>query len=267
MQLIHISDLHVGRSDNNGAFGALAAHMISQWGDAAEKPVVVLTGDIADDGERWQFQQAADTLSLLRQAGFKVLTCPGNHDLGWNGINAKSKNLAIYQRYIEGGVVDYPTVERIGHCVFLGLNSMAAETDWLDGLAAEGELGSRQIKALDIELCRIDLERAKNPDLRAVVFLHHHPFYYNNFLALKDADALKAVIGRLEVPGRVDVLMFGHKHAAEALPDKAVKYNIGLISASHKSTDIVKGVGGIAAYRYRLLDTGSLTTQIIEFAA
>jgi 3',5'-cyclic AMP phosphodiesterase CpdA len=65
-----------------------------------------------------------------------------------------------------------------------------------------GEIGQSQLRALDTILSTASSHAVK------ILFFHHHPFMVNDpFMELKDAAALART-----VYGRVDVLMFGHKH-------------------------------------------------------
>ena len=63
--------------------------------------------------------------------------------------------------------------------------------------------------------------------------LHHHPFYRNYLLALRDRKLFKKVVTNEEKgKNRVDCIVFGHKHKEHRFVDKEKKYQIGLIYAS-----------------------------------
>jgi 3',5'-cyclic AMP phosphodiesterase CpdA len=272
MKIVHLSDLHVGRSDNAEATEIIAKGLTQRY--AADKPLVIITGDIVDDGQRWQFELARESLSPLFDSGFTVLSCPGNHDMGWNGVNAKESNLSLFLRHFAHKdskyYDDFPTVHRANDLVCIGLNSMADEVGFLDRLSADGELGKRQIKQLDYELRKLDVERKSNPNLRVVVYLHHHPFYYNSFMALKDHEDLKDVLRarKATTPTHsVALLLFGHKHENRELPDKGDKYGIGGVFAAHKSTDMKKGDKGLPVYKVVEIDVETRKGVIVELLA
>jgi hypothetical protein len=66
-----------------------------------------------------------------------------------------------------------------------------------------GEIGESQLSALDTIL-----GRTSSAHMSKILFFHHHPFMVNDpFMELKDARKLASTIF-----GRVDVVLFGHKH-------------------------------------------------------
>jgi hypothetical protein len=66
-----------------------------------------------------------------------------------------------------------------------------------------GEVGDAQRSALGTILTNPNGEKTTK-----ILFFHHHPFMHNNpFMELKDALGLMRCIY-----GRVDVMLFGHKH-------------------------------------------------------
>ena len=52
-----------------------------------QKPLILLTGDIVDDGKTNQYKNAVKILTPLVEAGFPILPTPGNHDYGRWGMN------------------------------------------------------------------------------------------------------------------------------------------------------------------------------------
>ena len=243
MKIIHLSDLHVGRGSNSKNFKIILEKIDEKYGTLSNKPVLLISGDNVDDGERWQYKKASKILDSVLSKNYKVLLCPGNHDYGWNGIVAKSSRIKRYGKYLSQDI-DFPVVTRIDDCHFIALDTMEEERGGADGLGAEGEIGKEQLHELNYTLESI---RKENPTDKIIVYLHHHPFYYNNFLRLKDADDLKEVIRARENDSgnlikKVNVLLFGHKHDEKRFESKEKKYGIDLILASKKSTDIEKGV-------------------------
>ena len=102
----------------------------------------------------------------------------------------------------------FPKTDIIGNIAFIGLDSMAAEMDGLDGFGAEGELGKMQRDELKDILA--NNPQVKGSDYR-VVYLHHRPVKFNLAgLQLKDHAELKTV-----VRGKIDMLLFGHEHEAD----------------------------------------------------
>ncbi len=224
MRVLHLSDLHIGKRASNEDESALTSQLVGKiigaWGDDEDKPIVVITGDVVDDGRKGQLKKARKLLQPLRNAGFQLVPLPGNHDYGWNGGFATAKKFKLFKKYLYGAQerITYPQVPYYDeHVTLIGLNSMRAETGLWDGLLADGEIGSRQLDELG-ELIAAIRDDDVDGTHRIVVMLHHHPFLFPDDSGykklrewfghrLKDGDDLMSII-----KGRVDVLLFGHEH-------------------------------------------------------
>ena len=254
MKILHVSDLHIGREGNRLVEWRQAERLVrnikAAWGSDADKPLVLITGDIVDDGREVEFIEARRILEPLRTAGFQVAPLPGNHDYGWNGAYAEEKRFKLFKRYLLGieTRVTYPDVPYADERVTLiTLNSMRAETGFWDGLLADGELGSRQLSELAELLTTLRAERPKSHKI--VVALHHHPFLFpddplfekaREWLGhrLKDGAELMRLL-----TGRIDALLFGHEHRhldfSEPIAGRVLtrEYRIPCILCSGKSTE------------------------------
>ena len=71
MNFIHLSDLHIGKS-NNREKSALIVDWILNNKDKHQSELVIISGDVVDDGKAWQFDQAREQLERLRENGFTV---------------------------------------------------------------------------------------------------------------------------------------------------------------------------------------------------
>ncbi len=216
--LLQLSDLHIGKS---AEVTARARHCLAEvrrrWQSINEKPLLVITGDITDDGLDEQIGIAADEFRKMREAGFEVMVLPGNHDYGSGGTLADPARFRSFcEKVYLSPVVEFPVRRDHSDFVVLGLDSMQAECGPIDGWLADGELGPAQRNRLDAQLTALQEERRQGK--RVVVALHHHPFIFNtkNPLlllidwfghSLKDGRALRQVLR-----GRVDALLFGHEH-------------------------------------------------------
>jgi len=254
VRILHISDLHIGKAGRRVDRWRQAEKLVRlikrHWGDDDDKPLVLITGDVVDDGREAQFIEARRILEPLRTAGFHVVPLPGNHDYGWNGAYALEKRFKLFKKYLMGieTRVTYPDVPYSDDRVALiTLNSMRAETGFWDGLLADGELGDDQLNELGELLTTLRAERPKN--YRIVVALHHHPFLFPDDKLIKHS---KEWLGhRLKdgadfmrlVGGRIDVLLFGHEHRAvdfsQPLAGRVLteEYDIPCILCSGRSTD------------------------------
>lgn len=217
--LLHLSDLHVGRDVRRAARAtALVDRLLATWGAAVRKPVVVITGDLVDDGEDAQYLLVAQLMTRLRTAGFAVVCVPGNHDYGRDGCHADVACLARFRRHVACslGVADYPACFRFPGWAIVCLDSMQAEAGGWDGWLADGEIGRAQREATDRTLAALAPERQAG--VRVAVVLHHHPFVFPDDPLyrrayewvghrLKDGRELMEI-----VRGRADLLLFGHEH-------------------------------------------------------
>ena len=102
----------------------------------------------------------------------------------------------------------------------------------------QGELGKLQLSELD----RILNDTEENaPGKKVIIALHHHPFYYDYFLKLRDDDLFKKVIMNENMENsRINCLLFGHKHLEKRFSgedSKESKYNIDIIFASGSTTE------------------------------
>lgn len=207
MRLIHISDLHFHKDEGDNE---RVKSMLRKIKDQFPEHYLIVTGDITDDGNEKQYKNAFKELNAFKG---KVFICPGNHDFGAAG-NIYSKGRAKdFDKYLmspldQGGTFygnNEPIVnvlkdgdERI---MLIALDSNLETSHPFD--FACGEIGDNQIRVLEFILT--------NPGsvgMKKILFFHHHPFIQNNpFMELKDAKELMRTIY-----GRIDVLMFGHKH-------------------------------------------------------
>ena len=191
MDIIHISDLHIHRDqEKNKNTRSRLEKIMSMFQD----DLLITTGDITDDGYLEQYQN----ISWL--PGLKV---PGNHDYGYAGNIYDRKKAERFDTTFGTAFSgkNYPKVDFVDGVKFIGLDSNL-ETDHPFDFAC-GEIGEPQIKHLKQKLSQ---------KIRPIVlYLHHHPFMRNDpFMELRDARKFMRAIY-----GRVDVLLFGHRHVEQ----------------------------------------------------
>jgi 3',5'-cyclic AMP phosphodiesterase CpdA len=238
LKIIHLSDLHIGQS-NNLENAVRLVDWILENEDLHQSKLVVISGDLVNDGEKEQFLDAKEQLDRLRKVDYKVLVAPGNHDSGPGGFR-ESKRSKTYFRDLISGVKVYPHIYSKNGQAFVVLDSMEKEMASLDLWGAQGTLGRKQLQKLDMILD----ELAENPAIENVVLLlHHHPFDYLFYHGLRDHADLKGVISkRIDSPPRVNALLFGHKHLDHRFNDpgenKEELYGIDLIYASGQTVEL-----------------------------
>lgn len=264
-KIIHISDIHVGRSNpdvEKENFERIARKIVADY--RTEKPIIIITGDIVNDGEAGQYAEARKILDLLCDAQFRVLLIPGNHDYGKNGNHAKEVKFqhfkSSFSDFFENKKVNFPYVPPVadfgGH-VFIGLNSMMdvfkdgevnAPNDGIfaggaltieeerEVFFANGKLGDNQI----VETLKI-LKKYENRDKnqKVILYLHHHPFhiirgFIDNWVhSLVDGEKFMS-----QISGHVNLLLFGHEHLHISFSETrwSERYRIPNILCSGKST-------------------------------
>lgn len=237
MNIIHLSDLHIGKSDNQRKTAALVDWIINNQTEH-QSELVVISGDLVDDGAEWQFQQAAELMDRLRQNEYIVLVAPGNHDYGPDGFRESFKSQADFSESITG-VSDFPHLYLHSGQAFILLDSMEEEIKRREFWGAQGYLGMEQLQRLDQLLDYL----TENPAVENVVIvLHHHPFDFLFYHGLRDQADLKGVISqRINHPPRVNGLLFGHKHIENRFNDpdenKEELFGIDLIYASGSTVE------------------------------
>lgn len=209
MKFLHISDLHFHRNqDDNREANALLKFIGTKY----PAHIVIVTGDITDDGHEKQYQNALDALSPFKG---RVFIAPGNHDFGATGSFFSRERAERFDRFLagpleQGGTFYGPNspvvnvLKEGGQDIMLIALDTNLETDHPWDFAC-GKVGEAQLGALETILCT-DTAR----DAVKILFFHHHPFMHNNpFMELMDAKALMRM-----VYGRIHVMAFGHKHVS-----------------------------------------------------
>lgn len=258
MEILHLSDIHVGNGLNTISetknMKKIVKIIVQKWRISDIKPVILVTGDVTDSGSKREYKRAHSIFNELKKQGFEVCFAPGNHDYGVKGNYAEKKRFKRFKKYLCGVErVSYPYVKVVPQVlhevVFIGLNSMKAETNADDRFLADGELGENQL----VELAEIldDLEELEENGSKyvKVVYLHHHPFilphdkenaiklgFEKMTHMLKDGNDLMQLL-----KGRVDAVLFGHDHHHENYSrgqeqPLADKYAISTILSCGKTT-------------------------------
>jgi len=231
---IHLSDLHIRWHKNAAENRSLqfVVEQIVQTYDQQEKPAVLITGDLTDDGRKDQYHHAANLLYPLKEKGFPLFIVPGNHDYGPEGniyLDVALRNFEqIILRDLLGHNVPetgefYPHIVELGSLVFVGVDSVVANEDQPVHFAS-GEVGPLQRRLLREALCKY-----LNTDKTIVTYFHHHPFDRHRVMKLDDATEMMQLLS-----GRTDFLCFGHDHVEQRWEDYM---GIDYILASGKSTE------------------------------
>ena len=222
MKILHISDLHFHKDQENNK---AANRLLKTINNKFPNHYLVVTGDITDDGHKEQYQNA---LEALKPFVGRIFIVPGNHDDGTIGNLYSLKKANRFDAYLSGPLNqrgffagdNLPVVNVVDDIKFIALDSNLETENPFD--FACGRIGKQQLEVLDTIL-------NKNPDDRkTVLFCHHHPFIRNDpFIKMQDANEFARIIY-----GRVDILLFGHRHVMESWQGR---WRIKHIAASDNS--------------------------------
>ena len=193
----HISDLHIGRSEQNDADAArLCAALVESNVD-----YVIATGDLTHRGMRRELDVYEQTFAPLIADG-RLISVPGNHDcLGED---------------VSGAIMSGPRVQAAVHpgLYVVRVNSTAPHNrSWLNG---HGSLDDADLDAIDVAL-----DAAPAGHL-VVIALHHHVLPMPEEHAMERLSSWLGFIyttelrrGRdllVRVRGRCDLVLHGHRH-------------------------------------------------------
>jgi 3',5'-cyclic AMP phosphodiesterase CpdA len=174
-----MSDLHCGREFESIVFSRAAEEV-----NALDPDVIVITGDLTDNGLINQYRDAKKRLGMLRCKN--VVTASGNHDYRSTGY-LLFKNAFGFRRIV-----------KVDNTVFIVMGTARPERD-------EGEIGHRQVVWLQKTLRRYKRKRT-------VIVMHHHlvqvPDTGPDTIPIIDAgDTLRALI-----KSEADLVLGGHRH-------------------------------------------------------
>jgi len=197
----HISDLHIGRSEQNDADAArLCAALVESNVD-----YVIATGDLTHRGSRRELEIYEKTFAAL-QADGRLISIPGNHDCLGDDVS--------------GAIMSGPRVQSACYpgLYVVRVNSTAPHNrSWLNG---HGSLDDDDLKAIDAAL-----DAAPAGHL-VVIALHHHVLPMPEEHAMERLSSWLGFIyttelsrGRdllMRVRGRCDLVLHGHRHVPRA---------------------------------------------------
>jgi 3',5'-cyclic AMP phosphodiesterase CpdA len=194
MRVVHLSDLHFGRHDEQLAAG-LADEISEQRPD-----LVVVSGDFAQVGSAGEFAAARDFLDTLTAPVFAI---PGNHDVP--AINLIERFLDPYRQYRRHISAELEPFLEMGGVAFAGLNTsrrIRMGLDWSHGSISRG-----QLRRLEQRFA------GAAPDAVRVV-VAHHPLLQPEVAMASPMQIVKRADLALETFARLGVRMVlsGHFH-------------------------------------------------------
>jgi 3',5'-cyclic AMP phosphodiesterase CpdA len=189
MKIWHISDLHIRQMTRDNEKVQKCLQDI--WAQFGQDDILVVAGDVTDDGSARQYKRAANLLSRFKG---KIILAPGNHDFGWLG------NFFTWRAYRRWGKfvkeMDGNTVTNTKY-KFIVVDSCLHTGSPHD--FAQGRVGWYQRQKLKLKLW--------STKLKPIVVFHHDIYCQDWVLQLKD----DAKVMRLLI-GKATYVLFGHSH-------------------------------------------------------
>ena len=173
VRVLHISDIHFGRSFVGAHLAAAEALAVEAAGSASALDAIVVSGDLSQRARAEEFRQARALLDRFSRVA-PLLVVPGNHDAEWwnapFGIGDAARVHASWMEII--GTELEPTL-RVPGVSIVGLNSAPGLMPWTvtknpRDLRVKGGLTDAQLRD-----ARRRLDASPAGDLRVLV-LHHN---------------------------------------------------------------------------------------------
>jgi len=223
MIIVQLSDLHVGSQFNSEQFSKMASEV-----NEIQPDVVVITGDLTNEGLVKEYEKAKELLSQLKTK--KIITISGNHDY-------RNTGYLLFRRYFP-----FDTINELNNDVVL-VTLGTARPD-----RNEGEVGYRQ---------NLWLERTmkKYEDKVKILAMHHHlipiPDTGSDQLTVVDAgDVLRTILDT-----QVNLVLCGHKH-------RPWVWNFGNLEVVNAGTVSSERVRGLFENTYNIITISGKQIQV-----
>jgi 3',5'-cyclic AMP phosphodiesterase CpdA len=242
LRIIQISDLHIGGLFKQETFDTLVREVNTDL----RPDVLIVSGDLTDDGLYFQFEQAKRELSKFKCKNMIVF--PGNHDYRHTGYLlfreffpiASPSGAKVYKFNDPSNQDQRVIVTTVG--------TARADRD-------EGEVGYRQNLWLNKVLKKYGTSRDSkgketgNPKtIRKIVAMHHHLIAipdtgYTNVVGISDAgDVLRTCQAN-----NVDLVICGHKH-------RPWLWDLGTMKIAYAGTACSWRYRGVFEDTYNIID-------------
>ncbi|MDL1971276.1 MAG: metallophosphoesterase [Candidatus Desulfofervidaceae bacterium] len=227
MKIAHISDLHVS-----------GYNFVKEWGEnlidllhEAKPDVLVVTGDITDDGYIYEYELAKQYLERIK-VKTKIIV-PGNHD-------ARNEGYKIFEEIFG---TRYPFYED-EHVVSLGIDSTEPDID-------DGHIGRE-----NYPLIREKLSNHK----QKVLLLHHHLIPIPGTGRERNIPVDAGDVLKLCIEANINYVLSGHKH----FPWIWRLENTYFITAGTATSHRLKGFSYPSFNLLHLTETGMKFIKIVD---
>jgi|SRR6185312_15034005 3',5'-cyclic AMP phosphodiesterase CpdA len=251
MRIIQISDLHIGGLFKQDAFDIL----VEEINNDLKPDVLIVSGDLTDDGLVFQFEKARDELSKLKCDNLIIF--PGNHDYRHTGY-------LLFKEYFPIAKPDSAKVYEYKDINSDNKNPQRVIVTTIDTARPdrdEGEVGHVQNLWLNKTLKKYDKNKIqnsnddnnvkrnnKNNQIKKIVAMHHHLIAipdtgYTNVVGISDAgDILRTCL-----ENDVDLVICGHKH-------RPWLWNLGSMKIAYAGTACSWRYRGVFKDTYNIID-------------
>ncbi|MBA3749367.1 MAG: metallophosphoesterase [Nitrosopumilus sp.] len=238
MRFVQISDLHIGGLFKQDAFDI----MVNEVNNDLKPDVIIISGDLTDDGLIFQFEQARKEIKKLKCNN--IIIFPGNHDFRHTGYLLFKKFFPITNS--DGSKV-YEFNEKKSKRQTVVVTTVGTARPDRD----EGEVGHRQNLWLNKILKKYDNDyRYNNNDrqVKKIVAMHHHLIAipdtgYTNVVGISDAgDVLRTCL-----ENNVDLVICGHKH-------RPWLWDLGTMKIAYAGTACSWRYRGVFEDTYNIID-------------
>ena len=251
MRLVQISDLHIGGLFKQDAFDTL----VDEVNNDLKPDVIIISGDLTDDGLVFQFEKARDELSKLKCDNLIIF--PGNHDYRHTGY-------LLFKEYFPIAKPDSAKVYEYKDINSDNKNPQRVIVTTIDTARPdrdEGEVGHVQNLWLNKTLKKYDKNKIqnsnddnnvkrnnKNNQIKKIVAMHHHLIAipdtgYTNVVGISDAgDILRTCL-----ENDVDLVICGHKH-------RPWLWNLGSMKIAYAGTACSWRYRGVFKDTYNIID-------------
>ncbi|OCX66757.1 phosphodiesterase [Thioclava sp. SK-1] len=195
-RIVHLSDLHFGRSDPE-----LEQPLLQQIHRLAPD-LVIISGDFTQRARRSQFAQAREFIDQIK---LPVLAVPGNHDTPLD--NLYMRFIAPWRRYRNAIDHQLEPQWRDDQVHVVGVNTVNRFA-W-----QRGKISQRMLR----HVCHAF---ENGPDARLNVVVMHHPLEHGPDTDKKLMDGAQAALKQLSDCG-ADLVLSGHLHEASSGPFRA----------------------------------------------
>lgn len=243
--LVHLSDLHFGRVDEQLIDPLIAA--VTE----INPDLVAVSGDLTQRARSHQFREAREFLDRLPQPQIVV---PGNHDVPLHNVFTRfAQPLKKYRTFVTDDLHPFFVDDEI---VVLGVNTARSLT--IKG----GRINEQQIAVVRERLCAY-------PDQLVKVVVTHHPF------DLPEGHHNRDLVGRAGLAMTTmaecgaDLFLAGHLHLSHT-GHTATRYKIEGHSAlvvQAGTASSTRGRGEVNSFNVVRLDHPSISVERMEWQA